>query len=86
MRYYMIPNRPGVGHIRHNLEKCFELHCNLLEYGYAGLNPSDLRSINRLRRVYKFRLVRTERIFSGDIDGGKSSPKWIPYESASLTK
>ena len=32
-----------VGHIRHNLEKCFELHRNLLEYGamLPGLNLSD---------------------------------------------
>jgi acetyl-CoA hydrolase len=32
-----------IGHIRHDLEKCFELHRNLLEYGamLPGLNLSD---------------------------------------------
>ncbi|HYB20722.1 MAG TPA: succinate CoA transferase [Thermodesulfobacteriota bacterium] len=40
---YRYLEKSRIGHLRHDLEKCFELHRNLLEYGtmLPGLNLSD---------------------------------------------
>lgn len=42
---YRYIERSKVGHIRHDLASCFELHCNLMKYG-AMLPDLDLSSID----------------------------------------